>query len=68
MKKLEDYTPEEIARLDEIQSILTDYNARVARDHAEVYNKPNLTPAEVMANSRYRELLIAKDVKENWKP
>jgi hypothetical protein len=64
MKRLEDYTQEEIERLDEIQRLMEEYNARVARDHAEIYNKPNITQEEVAANSRYREMLIEKQCKE----
>jgi hypothetical protein len=64
MKKIEDYTVKEIERLDEIQRVLTQYNARVYKDKSAVRDMPVLTDQEVMANSRYRELVMAEQLRE----
>jgi len=64
MKKIEDYTVKEIERLDEIQRVLTQYNARVYKDKSAVRDMPVLTDQEVMDNSRYRELVMAEQLRE----
>ncbi len=65
MKTLEECIPHEIARLDEIQSLLTDYNQRVSKCHAEIRNSPNLSKDEIAANSGYRQLLIEREAARN---
>ena len=65
MKTLDQYTPQQIARLDEIQALLTKYNRRVSENHAEIYNSPSLTKEEIAANSGYRQLLMEREAKQN---
>jgi len=66
MKKLADYTPEEVDKFYEIHQALTEYNQRVQRDKNEVSkNVPPYTDQEVMEYSRYRELLLSHQIKTN---
>jgi hypothetical protein len=44
--------------------VLTQYNARVYKDKSAVRDMPVLTDQEVMANSRYRELVMAEQLRE----
>jgi hypothetical protein len=58
MKKLEDYTPQEKQRFDEMHAILRQYNTRLGTK-AEL-PMPDYTDAQMGEYSGYRELLLEK--------
>lgn len=56
-KKLNNYTPEEISRFNQMHEVLTEYNLLLSKKKDIAI--PDFSDIEMMEYSKYRELLIA---------
>jgi hypothetical protein len=62
LKTLEDYTASEIQKFDEMQRVLSAYNASIATKNE--LPLPDYTDAEMSEHSAYRQLVIAKQCED----